>query len=180
MTCFDTPAFDTPAKRTVRAVAAPSRRVPAVRWPVRAALLALALPVLAGGCISRDPNRSGLFEPYRFDLPQGNYVTREMLDQIKAGMNREQVRFALGSPLLQNTFRTDRWDYVFRYQHANGQADLRRVTIRFKDEQVAAIEADELPQRDDASDPALPGSRRNPAPKPVAPVVPSGKADEKS
>lgn len=170
-----------PANAAVRAAAAPSRRGPAERLPMHAALLALMLPLLlASGCTSRDPNRSGLFEPYRFDLPQGNYVTREMLDQIKAGMNREQVRFALGSPLLQNTFRTDRWDYVFRYQHANGQADLRRVTIRFKDEQVAAIEADELPQRDDASDPALPGARRNPAPKPVAPVVPTGNADGKS
>ena len=123
-------------------------------------VLALALAVLAlAGCTSADKSRSGLLEPYRFDLPQGNYVTQDLLDQIKVGMTREQVRFALGSPLLVNGFRPDRWNYVFRYQHANGSADLRRVVIVFDDGRVKAIDADALPPRDDQSDPALPGYR---------------------
>ena len=94
----------------------------------RAGAALLAVLALAG-CTSTDKSRSGLLEPYRFDLPQGNYVTQDLLDQIKVGMTREQVRFALGSPLLVNGFRPDRWNYVFRYQHANGSADLRRVVM---------------------------------------------------
>jgi outer membrane protein assembly factor BamE len=126
----------------------------------RVAPRAVVLVVLAlAGCASDDPDRSGLFEPYRANLPQGNYVTQEMLRQVKPGMNREQVRFALGSPLLMQTFRTDRWDYVYRFQHANGRADVRRIIIRFADEKVSIIEADQLPVRDDADDPALPGSK---------------------
>lgn len=122
-------------------------------------LAAVALLAAAAGCSSNDPSRSGLLEPYRFGLPQGNYVTREALEQVKPGMTREQVRFALGSPLLNSIFEPDRWDYVYRYQHPSGRADLRRVTIRFKDDRVAKVDADELPAREDAADPALPGYR---------------------
>ena len=122
----------------------------------RAALLCLAL----SACGSTQPGSSGLLSPYRIDIPQGNYVTREMLDQVKPGMTRAQVRYALGAPLLSHTFHTDRWDYVFRYQHPSGKADVRRVAIRFRDDLVLDIQADDLPQRDDQSDPALPGMRK--------------------
>lgn len=127
----------------------------------RAALpwLLLAAALLAGGCASKNPNRSGLLEPYRIDLPQGNYVTREQVDQVREGMTRDQVRFILGTPLLGQLFQTDRWDYVFRYMHPNGQTETRRVLVRFADDRVTSVEADPLPLREDASDPALPGYR---------------------
>ncbi|MFT4100658.1 MAG: outer membrane protein assembly factor BamE [Burkholderiaceae bacterium] len=127
----------------------------------RTALLIGAALLALGGCASKDNTRSGLFEPYRFDIPQGNYVTQEMLDQVKPGMSREQVRFALGSPLLNAAFRTDRWNYIYRFQHANGRADVRRVVVFFADNNVERIEADPLPLRDDNDDPALPGYRGN-------------------
>src|SRR5690606_33875281 len=62
-------------------------------------LAASALLALAA-CSSNDPTRSGLHEPYRIDLPQGNYITREQVEQVREGMTRDQVRFALGTPLL--------------------------------------------------------------------------------
>ena len=132
------------------------------RKATRRALAGAALVLIAAasaGCASQRSDRSGLFEPYRTDLPQGNYVTREMLDRVQPGMTRAQVRAALGSPLLGNMFRNDRWDYVFRYLHASGRSEQRKVTVRFTDDRVAAVEADELPPREDPSDPALPGSR---------------------
>ena len=140
----------------------PSAAVPGrfhLRRPRLLGLGILAMGLVLGGCASKDTTRSGLFEPYRVDIPQGNYVTQQMLDQVKDGMTREQVRFALGSPLLVNPFRTDQWDYVYRYQHANGRADVRRVVIQFADNRVSRIQADPLPQRDDNTDPALPGYR---------------------
>lgn len=119
----------------------------------------LSAALLAAGCGTSRQHASGLFEPYKVDLPQGNYVTREMLDQVTVGMPRERVRFVLGSPLLTPLFRPDRLDYVFRYQYPSGKAELRRVVILFKDDKVASINADPLPVRDDTSDPVLPGYR---------------------
>ena len=112
------------------------------------------------GCSSTDRTRSGFLEPYRISIPQGNYVNQQMLDQVREGMSREQVRLALGSPLLTDAFHPQRWDYIFRFQYANGETQLRRVTIRFADDRVNAIKSDPLPARDDDNDPALPGYRK--------------------
>jgi outer membrane protein assembly factor BamE len=117
-------------------------------------LLAL---LLVGGCSSTDRSRSGFLEPYKFAIPQGNYLNQQMLDQVREGMSREQVRLTIGSPLLTDIFHPNRWDYVFRFQYPNGDAELRKVTIEFKEDRVAGIRADDLPQRDDPTDPALPG-----------------------
>ncbi len=113
--------------------------------------------LLAGGCTSSDRARSGFLEPYKFAIPQGNYVNQQMLDQVRQGMSREQVRLTIGSPLLTDIIHPDRWDYVFRFQYPNGEAELRKVTIEFQDDRVARVRADALPQRDDPTDPALPG-----------------------
>ncbi len=131
-----------------------------IPFPYRTALaLALGVAALLAGCSLNDPNRSGLLQPYRIDLPQGNYLTQETVDRVQQGMSREQVRFVLGSPLLHDVFHPDRWDYVFRYQFPNGDVEQRKVTVRFSDDRVVAVEADPLPQREDPSDPALPGYR---------------------
>jgi outer membrane protein assembly factor BamE len=53
---------------------------------------------------------------------QGNFVTQEMVAQLKPGLSREQVRFILGSPLVADMFHADRWDYVYRYQQGHGEA----------------------------------------------------------
>ncbi len=107
--------------------------------------------------------RSGLqslFSPYRTTVQQGNYVTQDQLDQVRAGMTRSQVQFALGQPLLTNSFRDDRWIYVFRMLWPNLRHDTRRVTVFFDEQQrVARIEADRLPPADDGKDPAVPGYR---------------------
>jgi outer membrane protein assembly factor BamE len=135
----------------------PRRSLHALRT-AGACLLVSTLLAIAG-CASKDTSRSGLFEPYRIDLPQGNYLTREQVDQVREGMTRDQVRFALGTPLLGHVFHRDRWDYVFSFKHPNGRVELRNVTVRFENDRVSAIEADPLPEREDANDPALPGYR---------------------
>jgi outer membrane protein assembly factor BamE len=103
---------------------------------------------------------SGVFSPYRIDIPQGNYLDRDMVERVRPGMSRDQVRFALGTPLHADPFRPDRWEYVFRFQHPDLRAELRRVTVFFKDERVEKIQSDALPAANDPKDPALPGTRR--------------------
>ncbi len=131
--------------------------------PARSVVPALAAVALASlaGCAQTDPrSSSGVFAPYRIEVPQGNYVDMTMLRQVREGMTREQVRFALGTPLLVDPFRPDRWDYVFRFQHPNGSADLRRATVFFAEGRVSKVVSDALPESDEGADPALPGYRR--------------------
>jgi outer membrane protein assembly factor BamE len=92
--------------------------------------------------------------PYRVDIGQGNLITQPMVDQLKAGMSRDQVRSILGTPLLVDPFRTNRWDYVFELRKAGRPAENRRFFVEFEGEQLSRWSGDGLPK--DLSDIALP------------------------
>jgi outer membrane protein assembly factor BamE len=85
------------------------------------------------------------FSPYRPDIQQGNFVSQEMLSQLKVGMTREQVQFVLGTPLLTDMFHADRWDYPFRLERGNGELTTSRVTVFFKDGKVEKFDGGNLP-----------------------------------
>jgi len=102
-------------------------------------------------------SRSGFLEPYRFAIPQGNYINQQMLDEVHTGMAPDEVRLRIGTPLLADVFHPNRWEYVFRFQYPNGDSELRRVTVFFADGRVSDIKHARLPERDDPNDPALPG-----------------------
>lgn len=108
---------------------------------------ALGLGLLLSGCASRTTEDSffGVITPYRMEVVQGNVVTKEMVDQLRIGLNRDQVRALLGAPLLADIFHADRWDYVFTLKRQGTQAQLRRVTVYFSGERVKGFDAAELP-----------------------------------
>ncbi|MBC3885407.1 outer membrane protein assembly factor BamE [Undibacterium griseum] len=87
----------------------------------------------------------GYISPYRVTVQQGNFVSQEMMSQIKEGMTREQVRFVLGTALLTDMFHEDRWDYPFRLTKPSGEQIVSRVTIFFKNNTVAKFEGGNLP-----------------------------------
>ena len=84
----------------------------------------------------------GVVDPYRIDVRQGNYVNQDMVSQLKRGMSRDQVRFVLGSPLVVDMFRKDRWDYVYRFKPGSGAAEQRVISVFFVDEQLHHVEGD--------------------------------------
>ena len=85
------------------------------------------------------------FSPYRPDIQQGNFVSEEMLAQLKIGMTRDQVRFIFGTALLTDIFHADRWDYPFRLAKGNGEVTTSRVVVFFKDGKVDRFEGGNLP-----------------------------------
>lgn len=94
----------------------------------------------------------GIFRPYRPDIQQGNFVSQEMVAQLKPGMTQDQVIFLLGTPLLTDVFHSDRWDYSFRLQKGNGEITTSRVTVFFKDKLVSTFEGGDLPTEKDYLD----------------------------
>ena len=84
----------------------------------------------------------GLVDPYRIDIRQGNYVDQEMVAQLRRGMTRDQVRYVLGSPLVVDMFRKDRWDYVYRFRPGSGDAQQRVISLFFAGDVLDRIEGD--------------------------------------
>ncbi len=123
----------------------------------RLCLLGLAVSVaFISGCASKGGTSSGIFEPYKFDIQQGNYITADAVKQLKTGMSGEQVKNIMGSPLVVDAFRADRWDYLFHYIQANGKTETRRAAVFFdKSGKLVKVEASELPASEAADDPVL-------------------------
>src|SRR5215510_6790145 len=83
--------------------------------------------------------------PYKMDIQQGNVITQEMLAKLKPGMTPSQVRFILGTPLVVDPFRKDRWDYIYRYSKGGTVQEQRRIVVVFQDQKLARIEGDVIP-----------------------------------
>jgi outer membrane protein assembly factor BamE len=123
--------------------------------------------LLLAGCGSRPALVLPHFAPYRMDIQQGNVVTQEMISKLQPGMSRNQVRFALGTPLVVDPFRTDRWDYVYQYRKGGVMTEHRKIAVIFKDDSLLRIEGDVVPAAPAA---AAPGGA-----KPGAPSATAGK-----
>lgn len=67
----------------------------------------------------------------KLKVQQGNIVTPHMVAKVKYGMTKQQVSFILGTAVLESTFASSRWDYVYTYQVGNDKMELRRVSIFF-------------------------------------------------
>ena len=88
-------------------------------------LIPVLLLSLVAGCSSVK------IGPHRIDVQQGNALDQENVARLKPGLNRSQVRFLLGTPLVVDPFRTDRWDYVYVYYKAGKLAEQKHITLFF-------------------------------------------------
>jgi outer membrane protein assembly factor BamE len=81
---------------------------------------------------------------YRAPLSQGNLLKQEDLDQVKVGMTRNQVRFLLGTPMIDDPFHTNRWDYIYYLTVGRKKATFKRwVSVYFENEVVSRIVDDQ-------------------------------------
>ncbi len=79
---------------------------------------------------------------YRIDVQQGNVITQEMVDKLKPGMTRSQVRFVLGTALIDDVFHKDRWDYAYRLMQHGNLVEEYKLTVFFEDDKLARTEGD--------------------------------------
>lgn len=94
---------------------------------VRLILVVITLGVL-GGCAL-----------YKVDVAQGNLITAEMKQNLKLGMTQRQVRFLLGSPMVQDAFHPERWDYVYLLRKGNGDTTEDRLRLTFSGDLLTQI-----------------------------------------
>jgi len=77
---------------------------------------------------------------YQANLAQGNFVEKEDLDQVEIGMTRSQVRFLLGTPMIDDPFHQDRWDYIYYLKIGRDKAIFKTwVSIFFENDSVSEI-----------------------------------------
>ncbi|RLQ23625.1 outer membrane protein assembly factor BamE [Seongchinamella sediminis] len=82
---------------------------------------------------------------YRIDVEQGNIVTQEIADQLQPGMSKRQVRFILGTPLVEDTFNRNRWDYVYTRRNGLDVLAEERLTVTFDDDSLVGVSGDYTP-----------------------------------
>jgi outer membrane protein assembly factor BamE len=83
--------------------------------------------------------------PYRVEVVQGNFVSKEQVQALRPGMGRNQVKEILGTPLIASVFHADRWDYAFTIVRKGTQPQQRQLSVYFKDDLYVRFEGDELP-----------------------------------
>lgn len=88
---------------------------------------------------------ASIVTPYKVEVVQGNFVSKEQVEALRPGMSRSQVRDILGSPLVTSVFHADRWDYVFTIRRQGVEAQSRKLAVFFKGDELEKFDGDTMP-----------------------------------
>lgn len=148
---------------------------------------ALVFAALLAGCASQRPTLQmpALQVPTLFRVPvlQGNVVDGDKVQKLEPGMTTRQVRYLLGTPLIDNNFDDHRWDYVFYFRDRNANVMESQLSLFFEDDKLARIKGDKayramLPEQmreldvDKLTQPVPPEASPPPAPQPAPQPAP--------
>ena len=101
----------------------------------------LVLSLLVTACSPSLPS----IKPYKMPIQQGNLVTSKMMMQLKPGMTKTQVRFVMGTPLINDSFHKDQWDYFYQMEKDGAIIEKRRVILMFEKDLLAKVKGDVIP-----------------------------------
>ena len=105
---------------------------------MRALVCAASIALMLGGC-SWFPSVG----VYKLDVNQGNYITVDQVEKLRVGQTPQQVRLALGTPLLMDPFHPSRWEYVYNFTRQGVMLEQRQFTVYFVNDKLARWEGDE-------------------------------------
>ena len=108
--------------------------------PILLLYLIIFVPNLTG-CSSKItdlkiPNLGDLPFIHRINIQQGNVITQDMLAQLEPEMEKKKVLFIMGTSVIQDTFNSRQWDYMYTYQLGGGEYVKRRITLHFDDREL--------------------------------------------
>ncbi|MDZ4140610.1 MAG: outer membrane protein assembly factor BamE [Methylotenera sp.] len=105
----------------------------------------ILLAILCTSCGTALPT----IKPFKIDVQQGNVVTSKMLLQLRPGMTKSQVRFVMGTPLIQDSFHGNRWDYAYQMREDGKITEQRRVILDFENDLLKSVRGDVTPQKNE-------------------------------
>ncbi len=97
------------------------------------------------GCSRRADGSVKIPFVYRVDIQQGNVIEQSMIDKLEPGMTKAKVKFIMGTPLLVDTFHTNRWEYIYSIEPGSGVRSQRHVALFFKDDKLTHVEGNITP-----------------------------------
>lgn len=102
-------------------------------------VLVLALLTTACGVVYRQP------------IYQGNLLEKSAVDQLQAGMDKQQVVTLLGTPSIADPYHQDRWDYTASQRTGRlGRTEVKNLSLHFQGDQLVRWEGDYFPEQDEA------------------------------
>ena len=109
-------------------------------------LFVVTCTALTTACSSTISN----LKPFKLEIQQGNVVTSKMLLQLRPGMTKSQARYIMGTPLIVDSFHTNRWDYIFQLRQSGKITEQKRVVLEFENELLKVVRGDVMPAGADA------------------------------
>ena len=82
---------------------------------------------------------------YTLEIQQGNIIDQAMIDQLRPAMNKRQVVYIMGSPMLDDVFHKNRWDYLYSNQPGGEDRVQKQVSLFFENDQIVSIQGDFRP-----------------------------------
>lgn len=102
------------------------------------------LPVLLASLLA-----SGCSYLYRQPVFQGNLLESTAVEQLQAGMDRQQVLALLGTPAIADPFHQNRWDYTATERVGRrDQTQVKNLTLWFDNDRLVRWEGEYFPERD--------------------------------
>tara|TARA_R110000868_G_scaffold160854_5_gene390669 strand:+ start:15865 stop:16272 length:408 start_codon:yes stop_codon:yes gene_type:complete len=89
-------------------------------------LTILVLFILGGCSTSYD-----IVPGHKLHVQQGNLITKDMVKQLKVGMTKQQAKYILGSPILENLLGSNEYTYIYTEQNAQKDFHEKKLILGF-------------------------------------------------
>lgn len=107
---------------------------------MRKFLIPALLAIVVSGC--------GIL--YKQPIYQGNLLEQSAIEQLQAGMSKQQVIGLLGSPSIADPFHDQRWDYTSTQRTGRtGQIERKNLVLHFENDVLVRWEGDHFPEQDE-------------------------------
>ena len=82
---------------------------------------------------------------HRITVQQGNVITQIMIDKLKPGMTKSQVRYVLGTTVIDDPLNQNRWDYIYTIQIPGTPEIQKKLQLHFVDGRLSHFDGDYSP-----------------------------------